>query len=68
LPIAKNSCKAFGKDVKGDANFALENLEIRNAVTDADIEVFYVKAQELWADESLVEHLRHNPGWGPSEQ
>ena len=43
-------------------------LEIRNAVTDADIEVFYVKAQELWADESLVEHLRHNPGWGPSEQ
>lgn len=43
-------------------------LEIRNAVSDADIEVFYVKAQELWADESLVEHLRHNPGWGPSEQ
>ena len=43
-------------------------LEIRNAVTDADIEVFYVKAQELWADESLVEHLRQNPGWGPSEQ
>ena len=43
-------------------------LEIRNAVTDADIEVFYVKAQELWADESLVEHLRHNPGWRPFEQ
>ncbi len=43
-------------------------LEIRNAVTDAGIEVFYVKAQELWADESLVEHLRHNSGWGPSEQ
>ena len=43
-------------------------LEIRNAVTDADIEVFYVKAQELWADESLVEHLRHNPGWGSFEQ
>ena len=41
-----------------------EYWDIRNAVTQANIDVFNVKAQELWADGALVEYLRNKPGWG----
>lgn len=40
-----------------------EYWNIRKAVNDANFKVFYVKAQELWANGALVEHLRKNPGW-----
>ena len=54
LALERNSIENSDKDY----------LDIRKAVTDADIEVYYVKAQELWSNEDLVEHLRRNPGWG----
>ena len=54
LALERNSIENSDKDY----------LDIRKAVTDADIEVFYVKAQELWSNEDLVKHLRRNPGWG----
>ena len=41
--------------------------EIYDIVNDAfkkeEIELFNVKAQELWADDALVDYLRKNPGW-----
>ena len=53
---------ALEKDsVKGEGS--KEYWDIRNAVEEANIDVFYVKAQELWADGALVEYLRNNPGW-----
>ena len=37
---------------------------VNDAVKKEEMEIFNVKAQELWADGALVEYLRNNPGWG----
>lgn len=41
---------------------------VNAAIEKKEIEIFNMKAQELWSDEKLVEHLRQNPGWGLSKQ
>ena len=56
LALEKNSVKGSGSK---------EYWDIRNAVTDANIEVFNVKPQDLWSDgKTLVDYLKNNPGWG----
>ena len=57
LALEKSSVEKSEKDYQ----------EIYDIVNDAfkkeEIELFNVKAQELWADDALVDYLRKNPGW-----